>query len=270
MDLLTVTCQQDKIQMLLQAESVQKFLKPCKHWVIINDPSVCLEQWHELLSPYYENHQLILIDSSTIKSDFKSEKGGWSRQQYFKFAAFDLIDDDYLILDSKNFFIKPTDINEWNTVIGNGTIADFKSNASWEETIVAYANHLNIPVIFNQLSIVTPFVFQKKVLDSIENYREFLNWFVSQNVIESEFLYYSMLLRKQDIFPQTSQQPKFHLLTQTYGFEIFELCKLFFDKDHIKVAGIHRSMLNKFNNDEQQSFDKWLKSKGLQLRHLAK
>ena len=61
MDLVTVVCNRDYQQMLLQAESIQKFLAPCKHWVIVNDEEPDVLFWQENLSKYYTNHELIVI-----------------------------------------------------------------------------------------------------------------------------------------------------------------------------------------------------------------
>jgi hypothetical protein len=263
MDLLTVTCNKDKLQMQLQAESIQKYLSPCRHWVVINDSYVCIEEWRSLLSPYYQNHQLELIDVSSNNSIFSTEKGGWSRQQYYKFALFKQIQTDYLILDSKNFFIKPVSLGDWDLVIGNGTITNFKSDENWKHTIQEYSSKLNVPEVFEHLSIVTPFVFHKSVLDLIEDYDSFLEWFANQTVIESEFLFYSMLLHKHNLFPSKSELPKFHLITKLYDFSITQLCKLFFEKENIKVAGLHRTLVANFKEHEQILFNRWLNSVGL-------
>ena len=104
MDLVTVTCDLDFNQMLLQAESISKFLKPCTHWVVINDQHIDKEKWESALTPYYHNHTLKLFTPNwnSIPSDF-----GWAKQQAYKFVVSKYVNDDYLLLDSKNFFIKP-------------------------------------------------------------------------------------------------------------------------------------------------------------------
>ena len=56
MDLVTITCNRDLQQMLLQAKSVQKYLKKgTTHWIIINENKKFLRKfnWKNLLSPYY-------------------------------------------------------------------------------------------------------------------------------------------------------------------------------------------------------------------------
>lgn len=263
MDLLTVTCSHDKLQMLLQAESIQKFLSPCTHWVVIDDSVISTEEWLTLLSPYYTKHKLIIVDGFKINSNF-DDKGGWVRQQYHKFAAFEYIKNDYLILDSKNFFIRETNINEWDSTIGNGSQTNFFNNHSWDATIIEYAKYFDIPVNFQHLSILTPFVFHKSVLDNIKDYPKFLDYFINQPVIPSEFLLYSTLLYKLDKFPKIFEKnTKFHLLTHNFNLKADQLLSYFFDKEHVKVAGTHRSLLYQFDSKDQSCFSAWLNKKGL-------
>ena len=61
MYLATVTCNRDFQQMLLQAESIQRFLNPCKHVIIINESYPDLDFWNRWLKPYYTNHELVIM-----------------------------------------------------------------------------------------------------------------------------------------------------------------------------------------------------------------
>lgn len=265
MDLVTVTCNRDKLQMLLQSESIAKFVDPCNHWVIINEPNANIDEWQSLLSPYYTKHRLFLfsIDQIIDSRKFKESKGGWNSQQLYKFSIFKYIRNDYLILDSKNFFVKPTNTDEWQPIIGNGMLTNFTGDNSWKHTIEVYADYLNCPLTFEHLSILTPFTFRKDVLETLGNFDKFLDWFATQPALESEFLIYSMLVQQMNIFPKHNPNPKFHMLTKTYGFKIDELCKFFFEKEHVKVAGIHRVFLYELKESEKIGFNKWLTSLGL-------
>ena len=51
MYLATVTCNRDFQQMLLQAESIQKFVEPCKHVIIINEDKFDYNFWYRWLKP---------------------------------------------------------------------------------------------------------------------------------------------------------------------------------------------------------------------------
>ncbi len=264
MDLLTITCSHDKLQMLLQAESIQKFLSPCTHWVVVDDTAISVDEWYSFLSPYYSNHTLKVVNGADIIPSVYNSKGGWSRQQYYKLDAFRYIKDDYLTLDSKNFFIKKTDINEWDLVVGNGTSANFTDDNNWRDTIVEYAKYFDVPVTFQHLSILTPFVFHKSVLETITDYQKFLEDFADQTVIESEFLLYSTLLHKLNRFPtQFEKKSKFYMLSKDFNMKADQLLPHFFDKEHVKVAGLHRSLIYNYDYENQLFVSSWLNKKGL-------
>ena len=263
MDLVTVTCTRDKLQMLLQAESICKFVEPTTHWVIINDPVVSVDHWQELLSPFYTKHNLKILSPKDFPISFGDNKGGWSRQQTYKFCVYKFINNDYLTLDSKNFFIKHCSTTFWNKILGSGSVTNFK-NQPWTETINYYSNFLNTNNTFDHLSIVTPFVFHKTILDHIDNFDNFLDWFSKQQVIESEYLFYSFLCHKYGFFTKYSSK---NLISETvkakHNFESFEFFKNIYSLDSVKVAGLHHMFLENLTVDQQNSIMNWINDIGL-------
>jgi len=117
MHLVTVTCNKDLNDMLLQAESIRKFLEPCTHWVIVNDYSIDKKQWIESLQPYYTKHKLKIL----FPNYWATTLDGYAKQNLYKLLISNLLDDDYIILDSKNFFIKKcnTELDEINHFISS-------------------------------------------------------------------------------------------------------------------------------------------------------
>jgi hypothetical protein len=137
MYLATVTCNRDFQQMLLQAESIQRFLNPCKHVIIINESVPDIDFWYRWLKPYYTNHELVIIPridyaypsgsigTRTNYGEIDAVSSGWRSQQLQKMLLAYKYEDDYLLLDSKNFFIKPTELSEWDNSIGSGSYLGF-------------------------------------------------------------------------------------------------------------------------------------------------
>jgi len=75
---------------------------------------------------------------------------------------------------------------------------------------------------------------------------------------------YSTLLYKLDKFPKEFEKmPKFCLLTSDFNLKADQLLPYFFDKEHVKVAGIHRSLLYQFNYENKVFLSSWLNKKGL-------
>lgn len=117
MYLATVTCNRDFQQLLLQAESIQKFLKPCKHVIIINEPNPDIEFYHRWLDRYYTNHELVLLPRLPYNYPLdehgrnQGSGNGWRIQQLQKLLLAYEYDEDYVLIDTKNFFIKAASLD---------------------------------------------------------------------------------------------------------------------------------------------------------------
>ena len=138
MNLVTVTCLIDQPAMLVQAESIRKFLSPCTHYVIVNEINPDLAKWRDLLQEYYTNHILILLRFTDY------EGSGWHTQQTYKLLVGEHIDDDYLVLDSKNFFIKHCQLTEWEGRYGDGTIRNIGDKEDFMAASVRYLSLIHI------------------------------------------------------------------------------------------------------------------------------
>lgn len=200
MDLVTVTWSSDLNFLKLQSFSINKFIQtPCVHWVIIEDDVINIDQWRQEIGSYYQNHTLKLIHHSEISSNKNNR--GWIRQQVLKLQIAQYIESkSYLILDSKNFFINPTDLNDWPIVEGNGSLHfDLSEHPSWEEWVdyCALQTELNKPKIF--WAPETPFRVDTSIVKEIlkldidnmfnncENPSEFLLYrFFSQTSIRAQ------------------------------------------------------------------------------------
>jgi hypothetical protein len=200
MDLLTVTCDRDFELMLLQAESIHLFLTPCTHWVIINEELVDIEYWKTALSPYYTNHTLKLL---TIK-DFKpiNSKQGWVRQQVLKLRIAEYTDNDYLILDTKFFFVKSTDLSFWENKIGDGNLYTLDSSSAyscWRPASKLYASKLGVPEL-EDIFFTSPFKIKIEYLKKVD--MDFLQECLLVNselgpTYVSEYVLYSYLARNE-------------------------------------------------------------------------
>jgi len=259
MDLVTVTCNLDFNQMLLQAESISKFLKPCTHWVVINDQNIDKEKWELALSPYYHNHSLKLL---TPNWDDIPARDGWYKQQAYKFTISKYLDDDYLIFDSKNFFIKPTDINEWQNTQGCGLSEDLLTKGNkWLPTVQAYASKLNVAPSTTITCMQTPYVFKIEEIRKLGDIDLFADWFLKHPVTPSEFIFYSHLIEYKENSQSTYKH--FTLWPKTSTITDKELNCFNLEKN-IKVIGIHRRYLEKLNFEQINVLNRWLSGLGFQ------
>jgi len=256
MDLVTMTCKRDAQQMLLQAESIQKFLAPCTHHVVLNDPTPDYDYWKELLTPFYTNHKLVLSSTEPFTNDW-----GWLTQQINKLRIAKDLDDDYLILDTKNFFIKPTDIEEWRNILGSGKVEIFEENLlgnPWKDTIQIYADKLNIDRKFEWcLSAETPFAIKTDVVRNFKELDSFHEWFfLGAEHWTGEFALYTILvydLMKAGVNVFDNKMPNIKHITFWEHMDANELLNDHYWKhcvktDCIKALGIHRLFLQKIDN----------------------
>ena len=164
-NLLTVTCTRDLKQMILQAHSIDVFVTtPCTHWVFIDDTDTSEEEWLDLLSPFYTRHTLKLFYN--YLRDFNYH--GYFRQQLIKLYAVKLIQADYLVLDSKNFFIKSSTLN-WDFVEGNGFIRKdiYKETSGMKDFHYFLKDRLDKDIDSSFYMAHTPFRFRKKILKKL-------------------------------------------------------------------------------------------------------
>lgn len=170
MKILTVVHWVDLFQLALQAESLSKFWLGKKRWTIIIEDSIPSLQ--ELSLQWCR--QNIKIDGWEI--DFivpnlqENYYNGWIRQQQFKLYYSSIAEEEWiLILDAKNFMIRPTDESFFfkdngivylpspNTEFCQVTFADAKK--------ILEVDDINIPLI----SSITPWIFNKTEVINLIN-----------------------------------------------------------------------------------------------------
>jgi hypothetical protein len=197
MEVVTVTYEKDFKNMLRQAQSIHNFTEPFTHWVIINDDSN-LDFWRKNLSPYYVNHTLHLLHIRNI--NISKESCGYRRQQLIKLYMSKVIKEKYLVLDSKNFFIRRTSISEFENQIGSGMLETVDEYHLFFECVKHYTRFVDNKNKHNNthISIHTPYVIEPEVLFEFSNSNidRLIKDFNSYDGLLSEFFLYSMIYEK--------------------------------------------------------------------------
>jgi hypothetical protein len=276
MYLATVTCNRDFQQMLLQAESIQRFLNPCKHVIIINESNPDLDFWNRWLKPYYSQHELVIIPrieyaypsscigTRDVYGEVDQMSNGWRTQQLQKMLLAYKFEDDYLLLDSKNFFIKPTDLAEWDNCIGSGSFLGFGSMHNFVGTYKKYAELFEYELEY-YIGPHTPFKVKREPLVSKCKLGELgyqLFYPEHSRKSASEGIFYSFLVR-DEITQQVGT--RFIKSLTIWGDEKPDLARKLFETlmDHnIKVVGLHREILSKMTEQDVKIVDFWLNSTG--------
>ena len=281
MYLATVTCNRDFQQMLLQAESISKFVEPCTHVIIINEDKPDIEFWKSWLEPYYRNHSLIIIprikynfptsNLGTINKDgsIDSISNGWRTQQLQKLLLAYEFDGDYLLLDSKNFFTKKTNIKEWENIIGAGVpfkygqLDKLGNPTFFTPTCDSYNSVLEIQTD-TYLAPETPFKIKKNPLvqqckRSELGYLLFHPEFTGK--IASEFIFYSYFVQdeaKELVNSYDYYASKHSIVWADNRLEIGNFLINISMSPIIKVAGFHREILSQINKNELKLINFWL------------
>lgn len=262
-NLVTVTCTRDLKQMILQSHSIDLFVTtPCTHWVFIEDTHLSEEAWLNVLNPYYKRHTLRLFYN--YLKDFG--KGlGWTRQQIIKLYAVKQVKDDYLILDSKNFFIKSTNL-DWDLIESCGfreEIDNHNSELFGKSFYTFITEYLGKDIGNTFYSPHTPFRVRKQVvrkllktLDLFEIYEKC----ISGGFGQSEFILYSFFT-DLDIKECALLYNDYieNSLFYTYWFNRHLKSR---PPERTEVLGIHRNCY--FNKrDDLKELASWLNKKGI-------
>jgi hypothetical protein len=293
-NLVTVTCNKERHMMLLQAESIKKFLKPCNHYIVINEKQVNVDAWREYLAPYYTKHNLHILTQEQVCNDSRLPKNGQLSQQILKIEVSKIIQDDYLIIDTKNFFIKPASLQEWDHYMGSSELnrvttidgaidtISSKYDEVFIESCKMYAKRLGFeqfpPYYFKPM---TPFKIDYKLLSKAKLPTDIIDCILYDfdgNLLPapSEFIFYSLLLtpyikpgentlvtpecRKVHIsFYHNSQ----YFIEQLMNGSLEDLI----DYSNFKLWGIHRRLLELLSPEHIKKINEYLENKGFDFRY---
>ena len=262
MDIVTVTCLRDLNDMLRQAESIEKFVEPCTHWVVVNDHS--LDLFKQMLSPYYTKHFLNLVNFSD--RFLNKVDCGYRRQQIIKLRMAKFLKEKYLVLDSKNFFIKNTNVNEFKNQIGSGILELVDNNHLFYDTVEQYKNILDCKKLDNwHLAIQTPFVIDPVVLNDNIYLESLLYEFSKIYPYMSEFFLYSLMYEQHKGIKISEELKKSSKPIHYTAFEKKESIENIIQSLYnlnVKVLALHRNYIDSVDNKEIEVFNKFLISLG--------
>jgi len=264
--------------MLLQAHSIDTFVQvPITHYVFIEDCGLDYHVWVDALSPHYnkeKNHNLIVYYGVIPREVLRDD--GWSRQQYLKLNAINYVNDDYMILDSKNFFIKHTtlDYEIYEGTWFRNTAQDvFPSAVPFYYYLVGYLKKEAPPYSYTGH---TPFFIKKETMDRLQKECDLLDVFsraVRNGLRPSEFLLYSFFANCKDIRRHAVNWWTLYndenIIYHTYWWDR-ELDPSKFEEiynSNIEILGLHRNVW--FNKDDRmEQLAQWLCAIGLEDIHV--
>lgn len=256
--IVTVTCDRDFDMMLMQAQSIDKFLLDrSTHWVVIQTSSKPIQEWVDALSPYYTGPcQLRFFDTRSYKKTLSENlltpgHKNWIDQQMLKLLIVDRIDSDsYLVLDTKNFFIKPTRLSESPQHEGNAFIDERqKQYRYWPDWIELLENITGKkPTHFWEPT--TPFRMKTSIVKEILNNHpklELLFDYVHNGLTIPAGISEFILYRFYSNFDFNTSVKSFSFtFWGNYTIEMFRSC---LTDNNIKIIGFHRFFIRDQSDD---------------------
>lgn len=308
-NLVTVVYNLEQHLLRLQSESLQNYCKPLRHWVVVNEKDVDVHGWYDFIKKHYEHHELYIIPRKYLCNDPRiDEIRGWASQQVLKLLIANIVQDDYILMDAKNFLIQEFDFSMFDDLIGSGILEvqsthekileedkDFfvkpMATKEWENTITNYCKKLGIsqiPTFF--LMPGTPFkIHYKNIIDRIDLEKIFddLLYYRAGDKLEelacpSEFLYYSLVcndLIEPGINTLKNGTPIFNhtLFPESFDAENKILSSGYLFKDtesilnvdkEVKIFGLHKRYLDRCGPQHYREINYWLSNKGFKF-HFA-
>ena len=204
---LIVTCDRDRWQFQIQCWSIGKYLEPVDLHIVINEPNpgAWLTWFADNAASYLSSHTVQVYSSRdileesihlTVVKNLILTSPGWNSQQVLKLLAGYKIQQPYTVLDTKNWFIKPSHIQLFKPQPRTGTHHNFLFSPFYNECLLRF----NMVPYITTRPHITPFHFDPTVIKQLIDYfggaEHFTCWFLSFNT-PSEFIVYDLFVQKQ-------------------------------------------------------------------------
>ena len=298
--LVVVACIRDLEQLYIMFKSIEKYLSPCKFVIVVNEDDngvVLWNMWFSENSHYLSKHQVQIFTRKEVLSKQVAEwhtnnsnvvwaaNDGWISQNILKICVAEKINTkEYILLDSKNFFIKPTKLSDIRRHQKHKVFTSFYNVEEYsyvwgKDWIIAVVSKLGLPLTstLNDNAEIelrgpsTPYTITTKyaldLLDYFGGLANFNKWFLTTRLnIETCFLSTDR--------PQDYSHPHF---SEFYLYDLFCKIKLGIDEsgdvefnawvlwskksageqatiieipDFVHVGGIHRNYIAESSEQE--------------------
>ena len=279
-DIVTVVCTRDKLEMQLQAHTMNMFLSDsCVHYVVIEDNDTSYGEWLTLLLPHYTRHQLKLVHDFNFKSLPGVLNSGYVRQQQIKLLMANYVHSEYyMILDTKNIFFKPLHIKDIPIVHGNKAIcnikdAHIKEYNGWYDFV---CNMFGFDMPQQVPRAMTPFILDTQIVRSIlgkMDVTEILKRVRLPDLLPyrepSEFLLYSIYVynKMPAVFNKEYNAPDHYTWFPDFN-DADQTATMFEDVENNKlIIGFHRLFIQNHKDKALECYN-WLLTKGIKKEYL--
>lgn len=168
--LVVVTCYRDLYPLHIMFRSIKKYLEPSKIIIVVNEEDdfkwlVWYDRTKKLLSDHDVKivYREELLNSDVVAQSHCPNPNGWILQNIFKLIVSGMVEtEEYVLLDSKNFFIKTTKLQDIKRQQKVNVFDDIGWDIGW---IMAVVSKLSNPALSN---LISPMDNQKLLLTSAQ------------------------------------------------------------------------------------------------------
>lgn len=245
---VTICHNNDKDLAEWQLYSIHQHLEPCNVHVVINEDDISKVRYQLLPVIKKMNRHIVRIWSRHEVLNYHINKNGWWHQQLIKLFM-PIKTTEYVVLDCKDIFIKPTtieDIKKENCknqpdLLKCKTWKAFfiDANKIMEKHFKSYINHKRIK------GIQTPRVIRNEVRKNIEvifgSKKKVMDWFCSFQ-IASEFILYDTVKLHMNLPDNERYHDRFAIgIWNQYDWDTYKFMNVTKDTHIIKI---HRRVYN--------------------------
>lgn len=215
MQALIVTCNRDTWQFRLQCKSIGKYLEPCDIHIVINesDPAQWITWFHANCAPHLIQHRVQVYTHEDFYDDLLFHNiyniHGWISQQIFKLIFSLKTDQSYIVLDSKNWFIRSTKLEDVPSRYRIATPPNDFIRFYFE-----VRKKLQIEHMYRIREIITPYhinpAIVKAMLAEFGGVDKFFEWFTSHD-IASEFMLYDLYAQHHKLDEDTGSYTRYSM-----------------------------------------------------------
>jgi hypothetical protein len=173
------------------------------------------------------------------------------------------INDDYIVLDSKNFFVGPCSLNDLEYLQGSNTSYNLSNtNTSYVEATKIYSKKLKIQPPLYSIQDTTPFRIQNDVIAKVKDLDKLLYWFVNK-ANYSEFILYALLAHKFEVIDMNT-----HIQDSSAKIMLYLEYNKPINFNHVlsngvKLVSVHRRFIEQMDDNTKHSFEELLNRLGL-------
>src|SRR6056300_1081890 len=251
--LVVVTHHGDKWKLEMLCKSMSAFLDTCDVHIVYNEIKSKYDEWCEWFEKINSSYlKRFSVTTCQKKIDVNS---GWISQQILKIlVAKDIRTPEYVLLDSKNFFIKKSNINEIvNTKPTDGWLK--LDQVQWAKLC---CEKLGLKLQLYLRTNDTPYVLKtdvaRKLVKEFGTDKDFIDWFdtisIRAYISPAEFILYELFEIKSGNRDTTGVDTGNNTTLWSYQMydynmdlqQLVDYIKFRSEKYNVNISGFHRSL----------------------------